>query len=136
MINTPMRNWINLFELKLVDGYKSSLSLTELTKLVTETDYRGVGYKDQVFIDVAYETLHNVIRAQLGIPQLYGPKGEMAGFDFYAYSTENGDPHRERQDWVFEGKGPDFQVGTACVVVTCTKEVALQNKEFARMVDH
>ena len=137
LINTTMRNWINLFEMKMVEGYKSSLSPKELQQMVEETDYRGVAYKNQVFMYPAYEIDHHGMRYNLGIPQLYGRHGDdtdQHGFDFYAYSINNGDPHNEREEWALDDRKPAFQVGSICIETTEEDHLCLKNKEFARMV--
>lgn len=137
-----MRKWINLFEVKLRDGYWSAVTSTDLEALVAQHgDLRGVAFDNEVFIGPALHEYHAGIRNAVGVPSLYGVSGNESpiGIDFYVapieahYEHEDGDGFEGRNDWAVNSP-PLFTVGRVAIWASEDKQTCLQNRQFARMV--
>jgi hypothetical protein len=138
-----MRNLINIvspiLEAKVVDGYWSGVSSSDLHSLVAQHgDLRGVAYGGEIFLGRAGHDIHHSMRSRLGIPAQYG---EQHGFDFYVadvavhYNHEEGDPdeYDGRDDWGVD-RSPAFVVGSVAIWVSQQEPVCLNNRQFARMI--
>lgn len=140
---------MKIVETKVVDGYVTGLSATDLIALATNKgDLRGVAHNGIVYLGSAYDEFHFGIRNRLGIPvdryewdddaeeELDVPN---FGFNFYVASLEAAahhehDPTAEdgRTDWF--GNEPNFQVGPLGIWCDVEDSEAMTNRQFARMV--
>jgi hypothetical protein len=131
-----MRKFINIVEAKMVDGFISGPSYSELKSLAGKNDLRGVAYDGKVYLAPAMEWVHSMMRNSLGIPPLYASRdAEPAGFDFYVGTEAFGmDEADDRFDW-FGFKGTEHFVDDELVLnVTTTPEEAVNNPQFRRMI--
>ncbi len=130
-----MRQWINLLEAKMVDGFISSPSYTDLKGMVEFRDFRGIAYGDEVFLADAENWLHDTIRSNLGIPSLYGDESEPErGFDFYISSLKREDDAHDISDWFYDAADPQFTDGEIIINTTTNDAMATVNKQFRRMI--
>lgn len=140
-----MREFMKIVEARMVDGFVSGPSSTELVDLVNNKgDMRGVAHEGSVYLAPAFDDIHFGMRSSLGItPYWYDEETDIYpvdyGFDFYVgnlSSVQAGEKVVDdggRQDWAF-GEEPMWNIDGVGVWCNAEKAVALQNRQFSRMV--
>lgn len=140
-----MRQWIDLFEAKMVDGFICGPSARELHELARFDDLRGVACADKVYLARAEEAVHSQMRSALGLLPLHSrenPDGVDVGFDFYVGPKNHNWHSDDRFDW-FDGNEAHFSDDDLLLNVMMPRwggednipqEIALRNAQFRRMV--
>ncbi len=134
-----MRKWINLCEMKIVDGFRSNLSYVELKHILSTMDLRGVAYDNSIYVNNAYNGIHLEMRYELGLPTKTEATSSLKhfteyGFDFYAYDSTYNHASIHKNDWTDDNIDPTFIIGDIHIITTCDKKYALKNRAFERMI--
>lgn len=138
-----MRDFIDIVESRVIDGYITGVSSSELIALVlNKGDLRGVGHENKIYLAPAYTNLHFDIRAGLGLPlNRHDPNTDLElenyGFDFYVASVKSVDAKEKvndlkgRDDWV--GNAPNIIIDDLGIWVDDVPR-AMANRQFQRMI--
>lgn len=132
-----MRQWIDLFEVKVVGDLRTSVSYRDLVTLARVKDWRGSACDGEVFIAPAFEYLHGEIRDRAGFPSLYDDDtGATNGFDFYVSTIERVRAGDYDEDWFADELDYTFSDGE--ILIKTNAEIPNMerfNKQFSRILN-